>query len=178
MDFETRWVPNPIMSNRYEFRIAQYCLSLGRLLSVGCATAFLFGCAHSKCPLPVQHEVLIPKPFDVVWPAVIQEAAAAGTNNADRTTGSIHVEEVRLDDNSLPIEQYACSPGGTFAHWTSSRVMLHFDVVPVSPTETRVNVVCRFYRFSSKRDDAWRMWPSTGRLEQQLLANISARAAQ
>ena len=166
------------MTNRHEFSVAQYSLSHWRVLSVGFVAAFLFGCAHSKCPLPVRHEVLIPKPFDVVWPAVIQEAATAGTSSADRTTGSIHLEDVPLDDNSFPIEQYACNPGGTFAQWGRSRVTLHFDVVPVSRSETRVNVVCRLYRFSSKRDDAWRLWPSTGRLEQQLLTNISARAAQ
>src|SRR5687768_10804221 len=107
MDFETLWVRNPTMSNRHEFSVAQYSFSLWRFWCVGFVAAFLCGCAHSKCPFPVRHEILIPKPFDVVWPAVIQEAAIAGTNNADRTTGAIHVEDVRLDGTSVPIEQYA-----------------------------------------------------------------------
>ena len=176
--FETHLFCNSIMSNKSEYIGGQYFPSFCRFILLGCIASVLSGCAHSKCPLPVRHEVTIPKPYDVVWAAVVEEAATAGTNSADRITGSVHVEKTWLQESDLPLEQYACDPESWWAHWSDSRLILHFDVLLVSPMETRVVVVCRFYRFDSKKEHAWRVWPSTGRLEQQVLSNIRTHSSE
>lgn len=168
------------MSNKSEVLRPRRLRSLSAALFLGCAAAFLSGCAHPGpgCGV-IQQSISIPLPFEAVWPAVVQEAAGLSTNSiADRLTGSVQTDEVALHESWFPINDYACKPAGAFEDWSSARLTTSFTVLPKSGNETQVTISCRFYRFCTSSSDVWRRWPSNGRFEQQVLSNIAARATQ
>lgn len=144
------------------------------------ATVFLAGCAHTRPRCGVAQKVIsIPLPFDAVWPAVVQEANGVSTNSiADRSLGSVQIDDVPLHASWFSIRSYTCKPTGPLADWSTAKLKASFTVQTKSANETEVTVACRFYRFSASADDHWRRWPSNGRFEEQLLSSIAAHAAR
>ena len=150
-------------------RAASFCL-----LSL---TVFLAGCAHTPPnPVPVlENQVRFNDSFDRVWAAVALEASALDLNShMDLSVSTIETSELPLDEATFPFLDYARNPASAGTGWGGARYQVRFAVVPISPHNINVRVTARYYRYATG-PGAWRMWPSAGRMEQEIIAKLRSR---
>ena len=151
-------------------RIASICL-LGLV-------AFLAGCTHNKpsSPVPVvENQIRFHRSFGDVWAAVALEASALDPNShLDLSVSTIETSELPLDEATFPFLDYARNPASSGTGWGGARYQVRFLVVPISPHNINVRVTALYFCYGTG-PGAWRVWPSTGRMEQEILAKLVSR---
>jgi hypothetical protein len=79
-----------------------------------------------------------------------------------------------LDEATFPFLDYARNPASGGTGWGGARYQVRFLVVPISPHNINVRVTALYFRYATG-PGAWRMWPSTGLMEQQIIAKLRSR---
>jgi len=162
------------------FNPARRFLSAGILCLLLCMLAggaFVVGCAHAPMTRPsgVEDQVSFNLPFERVWSAVAQEATSIDPNSKfDLASGTAETASLLVTQPPFPFSEYALNPSSSDKHWSTSTYSVNFLVNPITPDNVTVDVTCVFFRYNAS-DAAWRRWPSTGRMEQGILARLRDR---
>lgn len=140
-------------------------LVLGSIALCGCQT---------PPPAPnVEASRVIQKPYDQVWPVIVQAVSAQDypMKIVQKDSGIIETE------NFSPgiLRGAATPPRGLFLPaWGQTRARLSILATPSGTNATNVKVVGHFEGFEYNVTHEWFVWNSTGQFENQFLNKVGA----